>query len=319
MLKVYAATSITTQVADESASDLGQLLQLIITKIPLWIAAAILIFVAVLIAKISRRIVENKLADKGIGQDHREMQILGGRLAYSTVLILGITVGLKVGGIDLTTIIAAAAFGIGFALKDLIMNFLAGIFILVNRHFVLGDFISIGNTTGQVMEIQSRVTILQAMNGTKVIVPNSEIFRKQVISFTSNPFRRIDVSVGIDYRNNLENAIRVCKKAVQDTQGVLLDPKPIVVVEEFLDKGVRVTVEAWVESKGGWAKIKSELAKNLKKSLDEYGIIIPWPISTIVYEKDQSINEKMLEEPQQTAVVAPPQPQPVQVTPPPQL
>lgn len=296
MLTAFAATSGTSQVASDTASELTQLLQLMIAKIPLWIAAFIVIVLSVLAAKIARKMIENKLAEKGIEEEHKEVQILGGRIAYSSVLILGFTVGLKIAGIDLTTIIAAGAFGIGFALKDLIMNFLAGIMILVSRHFTIGDFIKIGSTLGKVVEIQSRVTVLQAIDGTKVIVPNGDLFKKQVVSFTSNPFRRIELLVGVDYRNDLANAIKVCMKAVESTKGILVEPKPAVVVDNFGDNGITLKVKAWVESRSGWVKIKSKLAENIKGNFDKYGIRIPWPIKTVANDKDYPVIEKMIEE-----------------------
>ncbi len=298
MLKAYAATS-ADGVASETASELANLIQLIFTRIPLWIAGFIVIILSILAAKIARKVVENKLAEKGIEEEHQELQILGGRIAYTTVLTLGITVGLKIAGIDLTTIIAAVAFGIGFALRDLMMNFLAGIMILVGKHFVIGDFIKVGSTVGKVVEIQSRVTVMQAIDGTKVIVPNAEMFKKQVVNFTSNPFRRIEMLVTIDYRNSLENALKVCMKAVKDTKGIMVEPKPAVLVNEFGDNGVSLKIKAWVESKGGWVKIKSALTKNIKEEFDKHGIRIPWPIKTVAYDKDMEFNEKMLSEAQE--------------------
>lgn len=292
----YAASA--TEVPGETATELAKLLQLLVTRIPLWIAAFIVIILSILVAKIARRVVENKLAEKGVEQEHEEIQILGGRIAYTSFLTVGITVGLKIAGIDLTTIIAAVAFGIGFALKDLIMNFLAGIMILVGRHFSIGDFISVGGTLGKVIEIQSRVTVLQAVDGTKVIVPNSELFKKQVTSFTGNPFRRLEIPVGVDYRTNLENAVKVCMSAIKKTKGILVEPKPAVVVSEFAESSINLKVKAWVESRSGWIKIKSNLVQNIKKELDEYGITIPWPIRTVVYDKDQETVEKIMEEEQ---------------------
>lgn len=291
-----AVTNAAGQVADETASELTKLIALIITKIPLWIAAFIVIVVSVLVAKIAQRIVINKMAEKGVGDEHEELQILGGRLTHSGVLILGITIGLKIAGIDLTTIIAAGAFGIGFALKDMIMNFLAGVMILVGQHFMIGDFISVGSTLGKVVEIQSRVTILKAVDGTKVIVPNADLFKKQVTSFTSNPFRRIEVRVGVDYRNNLENALRVAMNTVHKTKGILLEPKPGVLVDAFEDSGVAIKIKAWVDSKSGWIKIKSDLVQNIKTAFDEHGIVIPWPIRTIVNDNEKKISEKIAEE-----------------------
>lgn len=295
MLTAYAAST-ANDVADGTVSQLGQLIELVLTRIPLWIAAFVVVVITMFVARIGRSIVENKLAEKGIEEEHKEIQILGGRMTYSGILVLGLTIGLKIAGIDLTTILAAVAFGIGFALKDLIMNFLAGIMILVGRHFTLGDFISIGGTLGKVVEIQSRVTIIQATDGTKVIVPNSELFKKQVTSFTSNPFRRIEVIVGVDYRTNLENALRICMRAIKTTDGVLLEPKPNVVIGDFGESSVDLKLRAWVDSRSGWVKIRSELILKVKKDFDEHGIVIPWPIRSIAYDKDFAHQEKMMEE-----------------------
>ncbi len=296
MKTVYAATGTAEDVASGTTLELAKLFEIIISKIPLWIAGFIVILLSVLIAKIARNVVENKMAEKGIEEDHKEIQILAGRVTYVGIIMLGITMGLKIAGIDLTTIIAAAAFGIGFALRDMIMNFLAGVMILLGRHFTIGDFINIGGTIGKVEEIQSRVTIIKAIDGTKVIVPNADLFKKQIISYTSNPFRIIEIKVKVDYRTNLENAIKVCMKAVKETKGVLIEPGPAVLVSQFCESGIELKIRAWVDSKGGWIKIQSHLTTNIKNELDENGITIPWPIRTIAYDKDLEIDEKKMEQ-----------------------
>lgn len=288
----YAAPVSAEQIAGDTASQLGGLVEIIVVKIPLFIAAFIVLVLFYLLARIGRNMVENKLEESGLEQEHQEVQILGGRIAFATILILGITIALKIAGIDLTAIIAAAAFGVGFALRDMIMNFLAGIMILVGRHFSIGDFISVDGTLGKVIEIQSRVTILQAIDGTKVIVPNAKIFNSKVISMTSNPFRRIEVEVGVDYRANLENAIKLCINVAENTQGVLLEPKPTVLVSEWGDYEIVLKVRAWVESRSGWLKAKSLLYRNLKKAYDEYNINYAWPIAQVVMDKDLQPDSK---------------------------
>ena len=95
------------------------------------------------------------------------------RGASAAVLLIGITAGLKIAGLDLTSIIAAAAFGVGFAMKDLIMNFISGIIILLQKQFTIGDWIKIKGTEGTIKEIQSRYTIIKQFDGTKVIVPKT--------------------------------------------------------------------------------------------------------------------------------------------------
>lgn len=293
----YAATTAAAeQVAGGTASELANLFEKFIVSIPLWIAAFIVIFISFIVAKIVRSVVESKLADSGLEEEHKEVQALAGRMAYLVIMTLGGTIGLKIAGIDLTTIIAAVGFGIGFALKDIIMNFIAGVMIIVSRHFTTGDFIKVGGVLGKIIEIQSRVTILQAIDGTKVIVPNASLFSGNVISYTSNPFRRIEIAVGIDYRNNLENAIKICLAAIKKTKGLLLQPKPSVLIAGFGASSIDLKVRAWVESRSAWLKIKGNLTINIKKEFDKYGIVIPWPISTLVYDKDQEIVEKIIEE-----------------------
>lgn len=287
MLTAYAAAANAAQdVTTQTSDQLSQLVADFIAKIPLWIAAFVVIIFSILAAKIVRRIVENKMAEKGIEDEHKEVQVLGGRISYVIILTIGFTAGLKIAGIDLTTIIAAVAFGIGFALKDIITNFLAGVIILVNKNFTIGDFIVISGTLGRVLEIQSRVTILQAIDGTKVIVPNAQLFNKQVVSYTSNPFRRLEIMTRVDYRSDLRNALKVCMTAVKKTKGALVEPKPAVLVVNFGDSEVDIAIRIWVESRAGWKKIVSRLMINLKEAFDEYKIDFPRGIRQIVYDKE---------------------------------
>lgn len=288
MLTAYAATNAAQQVTSETTDQISKMVAGLIANIPLWIAAFIVIVFTVIVAKIARRVVENKMAEKGIEDEHKEVQVLGGRLTYMVILTLGITVGLKIAGIDLTTIIAAVAFGIGFALKDMITNFLAGIMILLNKNFTIGDFIIVEGTMGRIIEIQSRVTIMQAADGTKVVVPNAQLFNKQVTSYTSNPFRRIDVETSVDYRADLKNALKVCLIAAKRTKGVLAVPKPAILVSEFGDSEIVISVRVWVESRAGFKKIQSRLLINLKEAFDEYNIDYPFTMSQVVYDKDMT-------------------------------
>lgn len=297
MIPVAFAQAVSKAAQTEDAGSITTMVEYIVKQIPLWIAAVIVLVLSFLIAKIVKRSVEDKIAEKGIEEAHKGVQILGGRMANATVLVIGITASLKIAGIDITTIIAAGAFGIGFALRDLIMNFLAGIMILVSRHFTIGDFIKVGPIIGKIIEIQTRATVLQALDGTKVVVPNADLFTNVVTSFTSNPFRRIEIIVGVDYGTDLRLAIDKCYEALKATKGILAEPKQTVVLAEFADSSINLKVRGWVESRGGWLRIKSELIIAIKKSFDAVGISIPWPIRTIYYGKDASADqEKALEE-----------------------
>lgn len=288
-------------IANETQGELGNLFNQFLTTLPLWISAGVLLILTFIIARFARSTVENKIIEKGIEEEHKEIPILAGRATYAAVLTIGITASLKVAGIDITSIIAAVAFGLGFALKDLIMNFIAGIMVLMARQFTIGDFIKVGGTMGKIIEIQSRATILQSFDGTKIVVPNAQLFTDQVVSLTSNPFRRFDFVVGVDYRTDLRQAVTLCIEAAKETPKVLAQPGPSVLVVEFGDSAITLKVKAWCESRAGFIKIRSEVMHRIKQKFDQHGIVIPWPIRTIAFDKEQAPLV-----PQQ-ASVAPPQ------------
>jgi len=272
------------QVKDETQTQLTGILDFIIVKIPSFIAALIVFVLFFILSKAIKGIVENRMATAF--EEHKEVQILAGRTAAAVTLIIGATVALNIAGIDLTVIIAAAGFGIGFALRDIITNFLAGILILAQKHFTIGDFIKVNGTMGKIVEIQARATVLKAIDGTKVIVPNAELFSNQVISYTSNPFRRIAVDVCVAYGEDVDLAVKTCYAVVQHTKGVLMEPKPVVLVTEWGDNNVNLAVRAWVDSRSAWLKIKSDLTLKLLQAFDQMNIRYDFQRVTLDYDKD---------------------------------
>lgn len=290
-----AYAQFSTQTAQDKSSETLNFIQsgieFLWTQFPRWIAAIFIIFLTFVVARVVKGIVENKMSEQGITEEHQEVAILAGRGANAGILMIGITIGLKVGGIDLTSILAAVAFGIGFALRDLIMNFLAGIMILVSRQFTIGDFIKVNDTVGTVKEIQTRSTILRALDGTKIIVPNADLFTKQVISFTSNPFRRIEVVVGVEYSTDLKLALLTCKKALEMTNGILHEPQPVLLFTDFADSSINISVRFWVDSQSNWLETKSQAIIAIKREFDAVNINIPFPIRTVYMNQEDTAEE----------------------------
>jgi small-conductance mechanosensitive channel len=283
-----AATGITTtgdDVKNGLADKIAGFFDYMIGQVPSWIAGFLFFVATIFIAKMAKSAVESKIGDQ-VDEEHQEVLVLAGRVTYFGTLTLGITIALKVAGIDLTTILAAVAFGIGFALQDLIMNFLAGVMILVSRQFTIGDFIKVGNTTGKVMEIQTRATILKAFDGTKVIVPNSEIFTSQVVSYTTNPMRRIVVPLYISYDTDIKYAIKIAMGVIKKHPKIIKKPSPSIIVSNYGDSSIDLAARFWVGSRDGWIKVKSEIMQKMQTAFNEAGIIMPYNITHIETEKD---------------------------------
>lgn len=254
-------------------------------QVPSWIAAFIIFVLSIFVAKLAKNAVESRIESQ-VDDEHQEVMVLAGRVTYFGTLVLGITIALKIAGIDLTTILAAGAFGIGFALQDLIMNFLSGVLILVSRQFTIGDFIKVGNTVGKVMEIQTRATILKAVDGTKVIVPNSEIFTSQVVSYTTNPMRRVVVPVYISYDTDIKYAMKIALGVVKKNPKVMKKPKPSIIITNYGNSTIDLAVRFWVGSRDGWFKVKSDIMHEMLDVLDEAGIYAPYNITHVETDQD---------------------------------
>ncbi|MBD3328024.1 mechanosensitive ion channel [Candidatus Peregrinibacteria bacterium] len=281
-------------IANDTQDQISDMVASFITRIPLFLTALIIAVVSYIVARIVKSAVENRLAAQGFEEEHKGITSLSGRLANIGVLTLGITIALRIAGIDITSIIAAGAFAIGFALKDILMNFIAGAMILISKHYTIGDVIDVNGTKGTIEEIQTRATILKGFDGTRIVVPNSVLFKNKVISFTSNPFRKFQVDIGLPYGIDLQKAMDIMKEQVQKTRKVLVEPKPSIWLVEWGDYSINFKINAWVESRAGWIGVRTRLIKNIDNALKEEGIEIPFPITSIdlINNKEENKQEK---------------------------
>lgn len=273
-------------IPEKTTNQLENMVAFIFTQLPVWIAGFIVIALSFILAKVIQNSVENKLSQSGFEEEHKEMQVVIGRVVHMGVIILGITIGLKIGGLDLTPIIAAGAFGAGFAMQDMITNFLAGVMILSSKHFSIGDNIKVNGIVGKIVDIQTRATIVKNFDGTKVVIPNAELFKNPVTSYTSNPFRRVQVGVGVECGADLKKAMSACRKAAKETVNALIEPKPSVWLYQFGESSINLKVNLWIESKSNIVKTKTNLVMNINKELGDAGISIPYPVRTIIYDED---------------------------------
>ena len=293
--KAFAAVSATSAgrtAATETSSGLQEFLTTLLDRAPYWIAGIIVMVFSLVVAKVVKKIVVDRVAAK-LDEEHQDVVVLVGRTTYVLVLTLGLMVGMKIAGLDLTALVAAVGFGLGFALQGIITNFIAGVLVLLSRHFTIGDYIEVDGTIGKIVEIQSRATVLQALDGTRVIIPNADLFSKKVTSYTSNPFRRLEIIVGVEYSTPLAKACQVCLATALQVAGVSKEPTPSVLVDEFSDSSVNLRVWFWVDSRSNWRSTRSEVATQMKINFDKVGINIPFPIRTVYQpDADRADNER---------------------------
>lgn len=286
----FAQNSETATAANKAASQFENMVNSIIQAIPLWFTALIVLIISFVLARVVKNSVENRMTSAGLEEEHKEIQIVAGRTSSVIVMTLGATAALKIAGLDLTPIIAAAAFGIGFALRDIIMNFLAGIIVLLQKQFTIGDWIKIKGTTGIVKEIQSRYTIIKKFDGTKAIIPNSDLFKNQVTNLTGNGTRRFTINLGVDRYYDLKEAIDLIYKSIAKVDRILKAPRPSIIVTQPGGYYNNLQLRCWVEAKKGVLKPISALMRQVHKDFYKRGWAWPFPTQTVIMDKDDDKN-----------------------------
>jgi len=200
-------------------------------------------------------------------------------LSYVAMLAFVIIAALGNLGIQTTSIIAvmgAAGLAIGLALRGSLSNFAAGIMLIVFRPFKLGDFIEGGGTSGTVEEIQIFTTQLKTVDNKTVIVPNAKIFGDKITNYSSKGTRRVDMTFGIGYDDDIDKARSVISEIIEADPRVLKDQAPVIAVSELADSSVNFTVRAWTTSGDYWGFFW-DTTEAVKKRFDAEGIGIPYP------------------------------------------
>lgn len=216
-----------------------------------------------------------------------------GRLAMLGITALGIFVAavvifptFKPG--DLIAGLGITSVAIGFAFKDILQNFFAGILILWRQPFVVGDQIRSGNYEGTVEEINVRSTRLKTYEGERAVLPNGDVYTNAVLVRTAYDKRRVRFTVGVGYPDSLEQARATIHRVLKETDGVLDDPGPWVYVAELAPSSVNFNVYFWVMSQqANVLAVSDRVATGIKLALDDAGIDMPFP-HTVVLFHDQT-------------------------------
>ncbi|NDJ17863.1 mechanosensitive ion channel domain-containing protein [Myxacorys almedinensis] len=256
----------------------GRLIESAIVIIPRALAAllvtglfwAIATFVRWLMRIIFRHIVEDLTVENLIKQ-----------VAYYAVWILGLIVALDAFGFDpqaVATGLGLTSLALGFALKDILSNFISGLLILVLRPFELGDQIIVGETEGNVERIDLRATQLRTYDGRVVLVPNAEVFTSRIINNTAAPIRRGSVALFMGYDSDLPQAIDVIQKAAQATDGVLEEPAISIRVQELGQDDIVIEARFWTDSRrSDFVATTSQVRQAIVAALKEAEIGLPDP------------------------------------------
>lgn len=274
-----------SEAVDLLVDKLGAWIEAAIQTLPNLILAIVILCVFWVLSGWVRRGLSN-LLERGIS--NQQIVRLIARILSLLFLAAGLFFALGILGLNktVTTFLAGAGvvgLALGFAFQDTAENFISGVLLALRQPFNTGDLIEANGIFGTVESTNLRSTIIRRLDGPRVYVPNSQVFKNPLTNFRARGGRRVDVSTGVSYADDLEKAEKAAMNAVNGIDGRDSDRDPECFWTEFGGSSINCVVRFWLEDEGQRAFLaaQSDAIKRIKTAFDEQDISIPFPIRTL--------------------------------------
>ena len=266
-----------------------QLIQMVQGAIKLLpnIAIAIIVFIIFwFLAKFSRRLIKNLTRKK----QSRNLGLVLARLSQGLIILAGAFIALaivvpsfKPG--DLVQLLGVSGVAVGFAFRDILQNFLAGILILITEPFVINDQIVFKDFEGTVENIQTRATTIRTYDGTRIVIPNAELFTNSVKVNTAFEKRRLQYDIGIGYGDDIARAKKIILEVLNKNPEALADPAPEALVVDLAASTINIRARWWVNPPRRAEVLDSQdvVLTELCNKLVSAGIDLPFPTQQILF------------------------------------
>ncbi len=240
------------------------------------IAAAIILVVGLWLAKKIKALFVKALQKREV--DATLVGFLSSSL-YGALVVFVVIAAIGKLGVQTTSFVAvigAAGLAVGLALQGSLSNFASGVLLILFKPFQAGNFIKAGGEMGTVVEVNILTTELKTPDNIKIIMPNSQVMGGPITNFSAHPTRRVDMTIGVSYSDDLNKAKRLIEELIEADQRILKEPAPQVAVANLGDSSVDFVVRPWVNAADFWA-VKFDFTKAIKEKFDEAGVSIPFP------------------------------------------
>ena len=251
---------------------------------PKVIAAILIWIIGSWIIKIILKGVKNAMNKGNYDESLKKFLI---NLVKWVLKILLIIVVLSTVGVETTSfaaIIAAAGLAIGLALQGSLGNFAGGVLLMIFKPIKIGDLIEAQGEIGVVKEIEIFTTKLTGLSNKEIIIPNGALSNGNIINFTTEGTRRVDLIFGVGYDSDIKKTKDVFSKVLMDHPKILNEPAPLIAVNELADSSINFVVRPWCKSEDYWT-VYFDITENVKEALDIAGIEIPYPHQVEIHKE----------------------------------
>lgn len=254
-----------------------------IGETPVGLGSIVLFLVLIILVIILSRTISNFVLTRGLAKvqmDPGTKYVLKRVTEYSLITIGAIiafqTIGINLSG--LAVIFGLLSVGIGFGLQNITSNFISGMILLFERPIKVGDRITVGDTQGDVEEINIRATTIRSLDNISMIVPNSEFVQSKVMNWSHGDIRvRINVNVGVSYNSDLSAVFTALRKVAEENPNILSTPQPDILLLEFGDSSWNMRLRVWISDPKQYYPILSELNCAIVEKFRQHNVEIPFP------------------------------------------
>lgn len=240
------------------------------------LAALAIFFIGMWVSKLIRKTVRLSLSKHKVDPT---LVSFGSSLLYYALMVVVVIAAIQQVGFQTTSLVAvlgAAGLAVGLALQGSLSNFASGVLIILFRPFQVGDVIEAAGQIGTVKEIGILMTIMHSGDNKRIVIPNSSIMGGTITNITANDTRRVDMSLGVSYSEDLDKVQEIILDVLKADERVLDDPEPQVKVAELAGSSVNFNVRPWCKKEDYWG-VFHDFQKTIKQRLDKEGVSIPFP------------------------------------------
>lgn len=244
------------------------------------IAAILILFIGLWLAKRVKALFMTLLTKREVDAT---LTRFFANIVHGAIVVFVVITAISKLGVETTSfaaVVASAGLAIGLALQGSLSNFAAGVLLILFKPFKVGDAIKTGGEAGVVVEVGLLTTELKTFDNIKLVMPNSTVMSGAITNFSANPTRRIDMSIGVSYSDDLNKVQQIILDLIKADERILKEPEPQVMVHNLGESSVDFVVRPWVNSSDFWST-KCDLTKRIKEKFDEEGINIPFPQSDV--------------------------------------
>jgi small conductance mechanosensitive channel len=250
--------------------------ELVIVYAPKFVLAIIVLILGLWVIRIFLKGMEKAMVKANTDESLRKFFHSLVSALLKIVLLVSVASMVGIATTSFVAILGAAGLAVGLALQGSLANFAGGVLILFFKPFKVGDVIDAQGHLGKVHSIQIFNTVLKTFDNKTVIIPNGAISGGSLTNFSTEPTRRVDMTFGIGYGDDILKAKKILHRLVEEDSRILKDPASTIAVSELGDSSVNFVVRVWCNAADYW-NIFFEMQEKVKLTFDQVGISIPFP------------------------------------------